>query len=148
MNTKVYTKVVADLMHPGHVEFFRAARALGDSLTVNVVPDERVVLAKRHPIMTTQERCKMVAACRYVDEVTTDGPKMITRSFMQKNGFHLYAFSASSPGELSGKLADCVDLPDTMKAILPYTSSISTTLLLARIRTRLAADYKNNGQHG
>lgn len=133
----IYTKVVADLMHPGHVEFFRQARSLGDSLTVNVVPDERVALAKRRPILSTAERAKMVAACRYVDRVITDGPKVITLEFMQANQFHIYAFGAANGDELRGKLADCVDLPDSMRIRLPYTDGVSTTQLINRILERL-----------
>jgi cytidyltransferase-like protein len=132
----VYAKVVADLMHPGHVEFFRQARSLGDSLTVNVVPDERVALAKRRPILSTAERAQMVAACRYVDRVITDGPKVITLEFMQVNQFQIYAFGAVNNYELLGKLTDCVDLPDSMRIRLPYTDGVSTTQLINRILER------------
>ena len=133
---KIYAKVVADLMHPGHVEFFRKARALGDSLTVNVVPDERVARAKRKPVMSTQERATMVAACRYVDEVIVDGPKVITREFMQARGFDVYAFGANGDGELATKLADCEDLPEDMKVRVDYTAGISTTEIIARVLRR------------
>jgi len=132
----IYAKVVADLMHPGHVEFFRKARALGDRLTVNVVPDSRVVLAKRRPVMSTDERVELVRACRYVDEVIIDGPKVITRAFMKAGGFHIYAFGANGDDELRGKLADCADLPGEMIARIEYTAGISTTEIIGRVLRR------------
>ncbi len=136
---KIYAKVVADLMHPGHVEFFRKARSLGDSLTVNVVPDDRVALTKRRPIMSTEERIQLVSACRYVDEVIVDGPKVITRDFMDAGGFRIYAFGASGTVELKAKLIDCRDLPPEMKMQIDYTPDISTTEIIARIANRIRA---------
>lgn len=133
----VYTKMVADLFHPGHVEFLKAARALGDRLVVHVVDDQRVKQAKRLPIMTQQERLAVVAACRYVDEVRSEGPKVISQEFMAQNGFDLYAVSFSDEEEKATKRADCGDLPDTMIAVLPYTDGISTTSNLHRIASRL-----------
>lgn len=132
----IYAKVVADLMHPGHVEFFRKARALGDRLTVNVVPDSRVVLAKRRPVMSTDERVELVRACRYVDEVIIDGPKVITRAFMNAGGFHVYAFGANGDDELRAKLADCAELPAEMIARIEYTAGISTTEIIGRVLRR------------
>ena len=134
----VYTKMVADLFHPGHVEFLKAARALGDRLVVHVVDDARVQAAKRLPIMTQQERAAVMAACRHVDEVRLDGPKVMSHAFMTQNGFDLYAISFSDEAERHVKRGDCGDLPDSMIAVLPYTPQISTTTLLQRIALRMA----------
>jgi cytidyltransferase-like protein len=134
----VYTKMVADLFHPGHVEFLKAARALGDRLVVHVVDDARVQAAKRLPIMTQQERAAVVDASRYVDEVRLEGPKVMSHAFMTQNGFDLYAISFSDEAEKLIKRGDCGDLPDSMIAVLPYTPQISTTTLLQRIALRMA----------
>jgi cytidyltransferase-like protein len=138
MMRTVYTKMVADLFHPGHVEFLKAARALGDRLVVHVVDDARVQAAKRLPVMTQQERAAVVASCRHVDEVRLDGPKVISQAFMDEQGFDLYAISFSDAAEMHIKRGDCGDLPDAMIAVLPYTPHISTTVLLQRIALRLA----------
>jgi len=131
----VYAKVVADFLHPGHVRFFKAARELGTRLTVCVVPDERVASNKGvTPVFTTAERVEMVAACRWVDEVITDGPKVISLQFMKDNGFHIYAFGANDGQELAGKLNDCPDLPKGMRAVLPYTEGISSSIIRQRLR--------------
>ncbi len=129
----IYTKVVADLFHHGHVSFFRSARALGDRLVVHVVDDERVSAAKRKPVFTQEERLSIVSACRYVDEAVPDGPRVITKKFLESNGYHLYAFSYADDKELSVKLADCPDVPENMLGILKYTDGISTTEIIRRI---------------
>lgn len=133
----VYAKIVGDLFHPGHVAFLEAARRLGSHLTVCVVPDERVAAHKnRRPVMSTAERVAVVSACRWVDAVITDGPRVITRAFMAERGFDLYAFGAVDDAELAVKLADCADLPEAMRIRVPYTAGISTTALIRRIRER------------
>ncbi len=132
----IYTKVVADLFHAGHVEFFRQARALGDRLVVQVVGDERVAAAKRRPIMTQAERLAVVAGCRHVDEVAADGPRVITRAFMDEHGYAVYAYAAYDNAEAVAKRRDCPDLPDDRVAVVLYTTGISTTELLRRIAQR------------
>lgn len=145
----VYTKVVADLFHFGHVQFFKAARAHGDQLVVHVVDDERVALAKRRPVMTQCERLEVVASCRYVDEVLTDGPKVITRDFMRTKGYHLYAYGYGSESERLVKQADCADLPTEMQCVIPYTEGISTTEIIRRIQTAFPgiADAPGDNDH-
>ncbi|HYE50162.1 MAG TPA: adenylyltransferase/cytidyltransferase family protein [Azospirillaceae bacterium] len=135
---RIYTKIVGDLFHPGHVAFLAAARALGTHLTVCVVPDERVALVKRRPIMTTDERVAVVAACRHVDRVVTDGPREITRAFLDANGLDLYAYGAVDEAEAAVKLADCADLPPARRVRLPYMPGISTSDLIDRVLRRAA----------
>ncbi len=133
----IYTKMVADLFHPGHVNFLRNARALGDRLVVHVVSDDRVTSFKRQPVMSQAERLTVVAACRYVDEVVEDGPRIITPEFMQQKGYAIYAFACCGTEEVVTKRRDCPDLPDHMLGILTYTDGVSTTGLIQRVQQRL-----------
>lgn len=67
----ILTVGVYDLLHIGHVELFRKARRLGDRLVV-AVQDSEVVEAFKpdaHLVYSTEERCYMVRAIRYVDQV-------------------------------------------------------------------------------
>ena len=70
---KVLTVGVYDLLHIGHVNLFRRAKALGDTLTVAVQSSEVVLKYKPEAklIYSTEERMYMVKAIRYVDEVIT-----------------------------------------------------------------------------
>jgi len=68
---KVLTVGVFDLLHVGHVELFRRAKSLGDYLIV-AVQDSNYVLRYKpdaNLVYSTEERCYMVSAIRYVDEV-------------------------------------------------------------------------------
>jgi glycerol-3-phosphate cytidylyltransferase len=68
---KILTVGVYDLLHVGHVELFRKAKSLGDYLIVAVQDSEDVVKFKPDAklVYDTEQRCYMVRAIRYVDEV-------------------------------------------------------------------------------
>ena len=68
---KVLTVGVYDLLHIGHVNLFRRARKLGDSLTVAVQKSEVVLKYKPGSklVYSTEERMYMVKSIRYVDDV-------------------------------------------------------------------------------
>ena len=65
----VFTNGVYDLVHPGHVRYLRAARALGDTLIVGVNSDRSVRAGKGplRPIIPEAERAEVVAALDCVD---------------------------------------------------------------------------------
>jgi cytidyltransferase-like protein len=129
----VYTRMVADLFHPGHVAFLKAARALGDRLHVYVLEEDFISRIKPLPVMVQSERLAVVAACRYVDEVHATGPKQITRAFMHEHGFAIYAMGYANEQEAAAKRANCRDLPEPMIAVIPYTDGISSTILRNRL---------------
>lgn len=131
---RVYTRMVADLFHEGHVNFLRAARALGTHLTVCVVSDERVVENKgKLPVMKQVERAAVVAACKYVDAVMTETPAHVSAEFMQQHGFDIYTFACASEQERLDKYKLCESLPAEMIHELTYTPGISTSDLVMRI---------------
>ena len=53
---------VFDLMHPGHVRHFEAARAQGDVLVVTVTPDRFVNKGPGRPVFNERLRAESVAA--------------------------------------------------------------------------------------
>ena len=70
---KVLTVGVYDLLHIGHVNLFKRARAVGDRLVVAVQESEVVLKYKPEEklVYSTEERMYMVKAIRYEDEVIT-----------------------------------------------------------------------------
>jgi cytidyltransferase-like protein len=67
-NKKVFVSGCYDLLHSGHVEFFRQASQFGD-LYVGIGSDKTIQALKGHKTMySEQERLFMVRAIRYVKE--------------------------------------------------------------------------------
>lgn len=55
---RVYMDGCFDLMHYGHANALRQAKALGDELVVGLVNDEEILATKGPPVLTMAERYK------------------------------------------------------------------------------------------
>ena len=67
---KVFVSGCFDILHGGHIEFFRQAKALGDHLTV-CIPSEEVLFLhkKRRPFVPLEHKKHLITAMEMVDEV-------------------------------------------------------------------------------
>jgi D-beta-D-heptose 7-phosphate kinase/D-beta-D-heptose 1-phosphate adenosyltransferase len=67
----VFTNGCFDLLHPGHVRYLTAARALGDALVVGLNSDASVRRLKGagRPVLTASERAEVLAGLAAVDHV-------------------------------------------------------------------------------
>jgi cytidyltransferase-like protein len=142
----VYTDMVADLFHAGHVEFLRKARAAGEAragsapvhLVVGVVSDDDVASYKRRPVMSTHERAVVLAECRLVDEVIEGPPVPVTAEFLAEIGAGLVVHGDDMDAdELRHWYGAAMDLG--LFATVAYTREvdgvpISTTEVLRRAR--------------
>eukprot|EP00249_Psilotum_nudum_P008340 c21206_g1_i1 orf=240-722(+) len=81
---RVYMDGCFDLMHYGHANALRQAKALGDELVVGVVSDAEITENKGPPVMSLEERIVMVSAVKWVDDVIPDAPYAINEDFMRK----------------------------------------------------------------
>ena len=129
--------MVADLFHFGHVRYLEQARALGDYLVVGIHSDATVASYKRSPVMSMEERSASVRGCRFVDEVVTDAPLVITRKWIEAHRIDLVVHGDDFDTALAGRL---YGIPMAMGIFqtVPYTRGISTTDLIRRIRAHPA----------
>jgi D-beta-D-heptose 7-phosphate kinase/D-beta-D-heptose 1-phosphate adenosyltransferase len=58
-----------DPIHSGHIEYFKAAKKLGDYLIVGINSDEWLTRKKGRPFMTFKERCAIIKELSVVDKV-------------------------------------------------------------------------------
>ncbi|XP_057485706.1 ethanolamine-phosphate cytidylyltransferase-like [Actinidia eriantha] len=81
---RVYMDGCFDLMHYGHANALRQAKALGDELVVGVVSDEEIIANKGPPVLSMEERLALVSGLKWVDEVIANAPYAITEEFMHR----------------------------------------------------------------
>jgi rfaE bifunctional protein nucleotidyltransferase chain/domain len=58
-----------DLMHPGHIKYFQAAKTMGDVLVVTISPDRFVDKGPGRPVFDENLRAESIAALECVDYV-------------------------------------------------------------------------------
>ena len=129
----IYCDMVADLFHHGHVNFLKQCRELGNYLIVGIHSDKDVESYKRKPILSFEERVKVVEACKYVDKVIT-GPLIVTIELLEKYKID-YIVHAHDKGDTSyDKLYK--NIPKDKFIRLDYSKGISTTDIIKRIIAR------------
>lgn len=69
---RVITYGTFDLLHYGHIKFFKRAKDLGDYLIVAVSNDEFNAIKGKESYFKFEERKEMVEAIRYVDKVVEE----------------------------------------------------------------------------
>lgn len=73
------------MLHNGHIETLKRARAMGDFLYVGVWSDDIVNYFKgsNYPILSLHERVLMVLACKYVDDVVIGSNYQVTKDMIK-----------------------------------------------------------------
>ena len=81
----VWTNGCFDIMHPGHIELFKACKSLGDSLIVGVDTDAKVSADKgeKRPINPLSYRKTMLESIKYIDEVHAFGTRQELEELIQ-----------------------------------------------------------------
>ena len=133
----VYCDGIYDLCHIGHKRAFQNALSLGNRLLVGVIGDEDASAYKRPPIMSHEERCAEVQACKAVTKVIPNAPcSGLTQDFLDEHQIHVVAFGE----EYLEKYPNPDDDPYYgyvrklgIAQPLPRTNTLSTTDLINRI---------------
>jgi D-glycero-beta-D-manno-heptose 1-phosphate adenylyltransferase len=141
----VFTNGVYDLLHPGHVRYLRAARALGDALIVGVNSDRSVRANKgpARPINPEAERAEVIAALECVEAAVIfdeDTPQEII-SRLQPDVLVKGADWAEDA--IVGR--DVVEARGGRVVRMPVEQGFSTTELLARIKAS-SQEIKSSGR--
>ena len=100
------THGVFDLLHIGHVEYFRAAKKICDKLIVSVTTDKFVNKGDNRPAFSIRDRVKMLKSIKYIDEVIvsnySSAVKVIKASQTTDVGKVIYANSITlTPGTVA-----------------------------------------------
>jgi ethanolamine-phosphate cytidylyltransferase len=134
---RVFLSGCWDVMHSGHYNAIRQAKALGDVLVVAVVSDEEIELNKRTPIMKSDERVAAISACKWVDEVVYGTPYCISNELLDRFNCDYVAHGDDIAIAADGKSP--FDSVMHRLKVFRRTPGVSTTHLIDRLL--LAAQY-------
>ncbi len=106
--TVVHCHGVFDLLHPGHVRHFQAARKEGDILVVTLTPDHFVNKGPGRPVFSEQLRAEFLAALADIDYVAINRwPTAVETIRMLKPGVYVKGDEYERrEDDLTGKITD------------------------------------------
>ncbi|KAI5637078.1 cytidylyltransferase-like domain-containing protein [Phthorimaea operculella] len=133
-----------DMVHFGHANSLRQAKALGDVLIVGVHTDEEIAKHKGPPVFTQEERYKMVRAIKWVDQVVEGAPYVTTLETLDK-----YQCDFCVHGDDITVTADGIDTYHMVKKAGRYkevqrTAGVSTTDLVGRMLLLTREHFKSD----
>lgn len=141
----VFTNGCFDLLHPGHVRYLAAARALGDVLIVALNSDRSVRELKgpTRPILTEAERTEVLAALASVDYVTIfdePTPRSLIAGLLPDV---LVKGGDWGVSEIVGR--EEVEAAGGITQSLAFVEGCSTSEIIARIVERFGKDGSEEG---
>eukprot|EP00744_Colponema_vietnamica_P004284 GILI01006429.1.p1 GENE.GILI01006429.1~~GILI01006429.1.p1 ORF type:complete len:456 (+),score=118.35 GILI01006429.1:45-1412(+) len=130
---RVYIDGCFDLMHSGHFNAIRQAKALGDILVVGVHSDEEITRNKGPPVINERERYALVEACKWVDEMVPDVPYSVNLELLDKLNCDFCVHGDDTAINANGEDAyGLVKAAGRMK-IVKRTEGVSTTDMVGRL---------------
>jgi D-beta-D-heptose 7-phosphate kinase/D-beta-D-heptose 1-phosphate adenosyltransferase len=137
--TIVFTNGVFDILHAGHVQFLRQAKALGDVLVVGINSDSstRRLKGPGRPINSERDRMALVAALDAVYAVALfdeDTPTELIRILRP----HLHVKGGDYANETLPEAAAVHEVGGRI-VIVPLVGTLSTTGMIDRIVTQASS---------
>ncbi|WP_136194528.1 MULTISPECIES: glycerol-3-phosphate cytidylyltransferase [Actinomyces] len=119
---RVITYGTYDLLHYGHIELLRRARALGDYLVVVLSSDEFNAGKGKKSYFSYDERRRMLEAIRYVDLVVPEYTWEQKVDDVKRYDIDVFVMGDDWRGKFDEQLAGLCEV-----VYLPRTPEISTT---------------------
>ena len=132
-----------DLMHPGHIKYFQAARKMGDCLVVTVTPDIYVDKGPDRPVFDQNLRADSIAALECVDFVGINKwPTAEETLRLLKPDYYVKGQEFEKAEDKTGKLQKEREVLREIGAEMRFTNEIvfSSTALLNKYRRRSGKD--------
>lgn len=119
-----------DVLHIGHLRILERARSVGDRLIVGVSSDSLNVGKKgRAPVFPQEERMRLVAALRCVDDVFLEESLDLKRAYLQQYSADFLVMG----DDWKGKFDEFADICRVI--YFERTPAVSTTAVIEKIRS-------------
>jgi len=122
-----------DLMHPGHIKHFQAAKKMGDLLVVTITPDKYVDKGPDRPVFPQDLRAESIAALECVDYVAINRwPTAEETLRLVKPDYYVKGQEFETLEDKTGKIQKEFQTVQEIGAEIRFTDEIvfsSTTLL-------------------
>ncbi len=126
---KVITYGTFDLLHYGHINILRRAKALGDYLVVAISSDEFNAIKGKKSFYPYEQRKMMLEAIKYVDEVIPENDWDQKVRDVHEHNIDVFVMGDDWTGKFDFLKDEGVEV-----IYLPRTEGISTTEIKGRLK--------------
>ncbi|OGP53806.1 MAG: hypothetical protein A2Y65_12670 [Deltaproteobacteria bacterium RBG_13_52_11] len=137
-----------DLMHPGHIKYFQAAKKMGDCLVVTVTPDRYVDKGEGRPVFNEVLRAESIAALECVDFVAINHwPTAVEALRLLKPHIYVKGQEFENLEDKTGKIQREYDVTQQIGCEMRFTHEIvfsSTELLNKYFKNKGSIDEREN----
>ena len=133
----IYTDVVCDLFHSGHVLLFKNIKnKYPDSqLYVGLMSDNDCKIYKREPVYNIEDRLIIIQSIKYVDSVIKNATMPITDEFIKKYDINLVIRGNDISKESENYWYE-IPIKNNIYEKMLYTSHISTSKIIDKIKSK------------
>ena len=130
----IFTNGCFDILHPGHIRYLSASKALGDYLIVAINSDQsvRAIKGQLRPIMSEKDRAELLSSLYFVDAVIIFDEEDPLRLIKELVPDILVKGGDWEENKIIG--ADYVKRAGGKVVRIPYINGYSTTRILNRIK--------------
>lgn len=131
----IYTDVVCDLFHSGHVLLFKNIKYKypNSYLIVGLMSDNDCKLYKREPVYNIEDRFTIIESIKYVDSVIKNATMPITNEFINKHNIDLVIRGDDISTESENYWYE-IPIKNKIYEKISYTSHISTSKIIEKIK--------------
>lgn len=125
---KVITYGTYDLLHVGHINLLKKAKAMGDYLIVGLSTEKFNKIKKKKAILPYRHRKKILEAIKYVDEVIPENSWNQKERDIKNNKIDIFVMGSDWKGGFDFLKKYC------QVVYLPRTRNISTTIIKYKMK--------------
>jgi glycerol-3-phosphate cytidylyltransferase len=133
---KVITYGTYDLLHRGHINLLKRAKAMGDYLVVALSSDEFNAIKNKKSFYSYEERKLVLEAVRHVDEVIPEHNWEQKERDIIEHGIDVFVMGDDWQGKFDHLKEHCEVV------YLPRTDGVSTTRTKAHLRLTDASNVE------
>ena len=137
----IYTDMVADLLHFGHLQYLeqiynRLIKNTNNKLYVGIHNNQDVQVYKRNPVLTMEERIKVLEYFPLIDKIIPNAPVTLTEEYIKLHQINTLCVPDNrSPKELELMYKIPIELGVKIE-YFKYCEKMSTSKIIERIKER------------
>ena len=137
----IYTDMVADLLHYGHLQYLqqiynRLIKNTNNKLYVGIHNNQDVQVYKRNPVLTMEERIKILEYFHLIDKIIPNAPVTLTKEYINLHQINtLCVPNNRTPEELKLMYKIPIELGVKIE-YFKYCDQMTTSKIIERIKER------------